>query len=121
MPARVLVVDDHPTNLSIMEMLLEDEYELRLASSGTEALAAVPEFRPAVVLLDVNLPDVDGYEVCRQLRESPENAHLKILFVSAKAMESERQRGFEAGGDDYIVKPFDHDEMLAKVQGCVEA
>jgi two-component system sensor histidine kinase/response regulator len=114
---RILIVDDNPHNVAILEELLDDDYQLRTAASGEEALAMAPEFSPAVILLDIMMPGIDGYETCRRIRTTPGLRHTKIILVSARAMVSERLRGYEAGADDYIIKPFDKHELRAKV--CV--
>ena len=113
---RILAVDDNPTNLVILEELLGDDYDIRTATTGEEALLCAPAFRPDLILLDIMMPGMDGYETCRRLRVEPDLRHTKIVMVSAKAMASERLKGYEAGADDYITKPFDVTEMLAKVQ-----
>lgn len=112
---RILIVDDNLTNIAILEEILED-YPLRTATSGKEALRIAPDFKPSVLLLDIMMPEMNGYETCRRLRENPILRNTKIIMVSAKAMVSERLKGYEAGADDYITKPFDHDELLAKVR-----
>ena len=113
---RILIVDDNSTNIAILEEILSDHFPLATAASGEEALAKAVEFRPEVVLLDIMMPGMNGYEVCRAMRASPALRHCKIIMVSARAMVSERIEGYEAGADDYIVKPFDEDELLAKVR-----
>ena len=113
---RILIVDDHPTNVALLEDILGDDYPLVSASSGEEALELALDFQPALILLDIMMPGLNGYETCRQLRAQATLRHTKIIMVSAKAMVSERLQGYEAGADDYITKPFDEDELLAKVR-----
>lgn len=113
---RILIVDDHPTNIALLEDILGEEYVLAAATSGEEALALVSPFQPDLILLDIMMPGVNGYETCRRLREMPAFRHVKILMVSAKARVEDRLRGYEVGADDYITKPFDEEELLAKVQ-----
>lgn len=112
----ILIVDDHPTNVALLEDILRDDYALATATSGEEALAMAPDWQPALVLMDIMMPGLDGYETCRRMRVHPALRHTKIILVSAKAMLSERLQGYEAGADDYITKPFDEDELLAKVR-----
>ncbi|MBC8354707.1 MAG: hybrid sensor histidine kinase/response regulator [Planctomycetes bacterium] len=112
---RILAVDDNPTNLVILETLLRDNYDLRTAESGDQALVLVDEFRPDLILLDIMMPGMSGYEVCRRVKDNLASRETKIIMVSAKAMVEERLEGYEAGADDYVSKPFDHDELLAKV------
>ena len=114
--SKVLVVDDNATNVAILEEMLEDEYELRTAMNGKVALAVAESFRPDLVLLDIMMPEMDGYEVCRQLREHRSLRHAKIIMVSAKALVSERLHGYGVGADDYVTKPFDEDELLSKIK-----
>ncbi len=113
---RILIVDDNPTNVDILEEMLEDSYQLATSTSGEEALEVAEDFDPDLVLLDVMMPGIDGYEVCRQLRAHSTLQNTKIIMVSAKALLAERMQGYESGADDYVTKPFDREELLAKVQ-----
>ncbi|MGQ9588742.1 MAG: hybrid sensor histidine kinase/response regulator [Planctomycetota bacterium] len=113
---KVLIVDDFPTNVSILEELLADDFETRSAASGEAALETLAWFRPDIVLLDIMMPGIDGYEVCRRIRRLDDCRFTKVLLVSAKAMLEERLAGYEAGADDYLVKPFDAEELLSKVR-----
>lgn len=114
--SRILIVDDNPTNIAIIEETLEEEYLLRTATTGEEALALVPTFLPDLILLDVMMPGINGCEVARRIRATATYRHIKIIMVSAKAMLSERLEGYDAGADDYITKPFEEEELLAKVR-----
>jgi two-component system sensor histidine kinase/response regulator len=114
--SRVLGVDDNPQNLAILRKALGSEFELITANSGEEAMAVGPKIRPDVVLLDIMMPGIDGYETCRRMRSCPELLGAKILLVSAKTLTAERLRGYEVGADDYVVKPFDPYELQAKVR-----
>ncbi|MCP4502453.1 MAG: hybrid sensor histidine kinase/response regulator [Deltaproteobacteria bacterium] len=115
--AHVLVIDDNATNIAILEEILEDDgFELTTAMSGEEALECYAERRPDLILLDIMMPGIDGYETCRQIRELPGGKDTKIIMVSAKALTEERIEGYEAGADDYIIKPFDEQELLSKVR-----
>jgi signal transduction histidine kinase len=113
---RILAVDDNPRNLAILQRCLGHEFEVTSVGTGQKALEVAPQLRPDVVLLDIMMPDLDGYETCRRLRALPQLVDAKIIMVSAKAMTTERLEGYAAGADDYIVKPFDPDEMIAKVR-----
>ena len=113
---KILAVDDDPLNLAIMEELLGEEYDLTTAEGGAEALALAERLRPDLVLMDIMMPGLDGYEACSRMRERDCLKHTKIVLVSAKAMLAERLRGYQAGADDYVTKPFDHAELLAKIK-----
>lgn len=113
---KLLVVDDNEINLAIMQEILGDDYELALASSGEEALTVAGEFMPDLILLDVMMPGIDGYETCRRLRANPKFSQVKVIIVSARAMQSEREQGYNAGADDYVTKPFNEEEILTKVR-----
>lgn len=114
--SRILLVDDNPTNLAILEEMLGDEYRWEAATSGEEALEIAPDFQPDLILLDVMMPGTNGYETCRRIRANPALRNVKIVMVSAKALVSERLEGYDAGADDYLTKPFDEKELLAKVR-----
>lgn len=113
---RILAVDDNATNLAIIEEILGGLQELETAASGEECLQRAELFRPDIVLLDIMMPGIDGYEVCRRIRMRPELRRTKVIMVSAMAMVEERLAGYRAGANDYICKPFDEDELLAKVE-----
>ncbi len=114
--SKILIVDDNATNVAILEEILSDGYDLADVSTGEECLEIADAFRPDLILLDIMMAGIDGYETCRRLRESDEEHRTKIIMVSAKAALSERLHGYEAGADDYITKPFDEEELLSKVR-----
>ena len=113
---KILLVDDNPVNIDLLEMLLGDEYILATADSGEEAIKVTQEFHPDLILLDIMMPGINGYETCRQLRAMQPARHIKIIMVSAKTMVLDRLQGYEAGADDYVTKPFNNGELLAKVR-----
>ncbi|MBN1590734.1 MAG: response regulator [Pirellulales bacterium] len=113
---RILIVDDCRVNVSILEDLLADDYELEQAFSGEECLEKLPAFRPELVLLDIVMPGIDGYDVCKKIKASPMGQFIQVILISGKASSAERLRGYEFGADDYLVKPFDHAELLAKIR-----
>ncbi|MFH0753500.1 MAG: response regulator, partial [Candidatus Omnitrophota bacterium] len=112
----ILIVDDLPDNVEILQELLEDDYNLGVAFSGEECLEKIGALKPDIVLLDVMMPGLDGYEVCRRVRAMPELAGTKIIFVSAKAQLKEKLEGYAAGADDYIIKPFEKSCVMAKIR-----
>lgn len=122
-PARgvVLVVDDQMRNIQVVgTMLTREGYEVIPATSGAQALQRVLAQMPDLVLLDVMMPEMDGYEVCRKLREHHDTAALPVIFVSAADDADAVVRGLEAGGTDYVTKPFNRAELLARVRNQVE-
>lgn len=114
---KILAVDDEPFNLEIIEEILEDlDFELQVATSGPECLAMVEGYMPQVILLDVSMPQMNGYEVCKALKANPNTAHIIVMFVSARGTVEERMEGYSVGAEDYIVKPFGHDELKSKLK-----
>jgi CheY-like chemotaxis protein len=114
--ALILCVDDEPVNLVILHELLQDRYELTIAKSGEGCLQQVAVQTPDLILLDVNMPDLDGLETCERLKSDPETAEIPIIFVSALASQDELMAGYEAGGDDYITKPFSEEILQKKIE-----
>ena len=114
---RILIVDDDPAVLALLTANLERAgHTMYAANSGQEALAIAAEARPDLVLLDVNMPDLGGYAVCRELRERY-GERLPILFISGERMDTgDRTAGLLIGGDDYLVKPFDPGELVARIR-----
>lgn len=115
--ASILVVDDKPANLRLLSQLLSERgYHVRPVLSGTQAIAAAQAVPPDLILLDVRMPEMNGYEVSRRLKEDPRTNAIPILFISALHDTEDKVRAFAAGGVDYITKPFHFDEVLARVQ-----
>ena len=116
-PDGVLLVDDNLDNLQVLYQALEEEgYELLLAQSGEEALATAGEADPAVVLLDINMPGLDGYATCRRLKADPETRRAVVVFLSAHGALDDKLEGFECGAVDFIEKPFQFEEVVARVK-----
>lgn len=116
MTAPILIVDDEPINLARLRDILDDRYDLVFARNGKEALAAVAKHRPALILLDVRMPEMDGYEVCRQLKGCEETEDIPIIFVTSLEGEWHEEAGFMAGCVDYITKPVSPPVVHARVR-----
>jgi diguanylate cyclase (GGDEF)-like protein len=117
---RVLVVDDDPFIARLLEIELRAVgYEVRLASDGREALDVVAEWLPDLVLADVMMPNVDGYELTRRLRQDSRTATVSVIMLTARGLSGDKLEGFSVGADDYIVKPFDTPELLARIRGVL--
>jgi DNA-binding response OmpR family regulator len=117
MPKKILIVDDSGTSLLMAKMVLSQEaYELLTAKDGLEALQAAAAEPPDLVLLDVVMPRMDGFEACRQLRARAETHDTPILMVTTRGEEANIERGYESGCTDYICKPINPMELLAKVR-----
>ena len=118
---KILAVDDEPNILMSIEFILEMEgYEVHLARDGEEALEVAERVRPQLMLLDVNMPRKDGYEVCRMLRAREPLSGTKVIMLTAKGQALERKKGLEVGADEYLTKPFGADDLLAKIRALIE-
>lgn len=112
----ILVVDDTPDNITLLCSLLGEQYRNKVATNGVRALKiARTEPYPDLILLDIMMPEIDGYEVCRQLKEDPATAHIPIIFLTAKTQEGDETKGFELGAVDYITKPIVPPILMARV------
>lgn len=118
-PGVVLVVDDQEVNRRLLEAVLTPRgYRVLMADSGEEALRTLETERPDVVLLDILMPGMDGYEVCRRIRDDARTAVLPVVMITASGQQ-EKVRATEAGADDFVAKPFDQAELLARVRSLV--
>ncbi len=117
----VLIVDDAETNIDILIEMLAEDYDVAVAMDGESALEIVAEETPDLILLDIMMPGIDGYEVCRKLKSSPAASGIPVVFLSALNQEDEKQRGLDLGAVDYITKPFDAVEIRHKVKKHVLA
>jgi signal transduction histidine kinase len=113
---KVLIIDDAPSVARFTSEVLKKEYQIRIADSGEEALEILHTYHPDIVLLDIVMPGMSGIEVCKKIRTNPDFAFMKIIMISSKTQIEERIKGYEAGADDYIGKPFKREELLAKVR-----
>lgn len=117
MSVRIFVVDDDEMNLKLTAGVLKaDGFEVSAAGSGEQALAVIGQVQPSLAILDVMMPDMDGYELCRRLRQRPDTAAIPIIILTALSELDERLKAFEAGADDFIAKPFQPRELLARVK-----
>jgi class 3 adenylate cyclase/CheY-like chemotaxis protein len=112
----ILVVDDTPQNLSIMCDVLENDYTVKLANSGARALKIAAATPPDLILLDIVMPEMDGYEVCQRLKADPSTSRIPIIFVTALTNEANEQRGFDVGAVDYITKPISPPIVFARIR-----
>lgn len=119
--SRILLVDDAKENLDILVEGLKSDYKLSLAFNGEMALAAVARKPPDLILLDIVMPGMDGYEVCRRLRQLPETADVPIMFLSSLEDVQNKARGFELGANDYVTKPFEMLEVKARVRSLLKS
>ncbi len=120
MSARILVVDDIMPNVKLLEAKLQNEYyNVICAYSGQEALEKVKNDRPDLVLLDVMMPEMDGFEVCRRIKADPETEHIPVVMVTALTESSDRVTGLEAGADDFLTKPLDDTALMSRVRSLV--
>jgi class 3 adenylate cyclase/CheY-like chemotaxis protein len=120
MPNKILIVDDEPFNLDLLEQELEEQnYTIERANDGAEALDKVPSFLPDLILLDYMMPKMNGLEVLRRLREDAQHKSIPVILLTAKATQEDKVRGLDAGADDYVIKPFDSFELLARVRAMM--
>jgi adenylate cyclase len=119
-PARILAVDDMPENLEILRLRLEAKgYEIVMAPDGVEGIASAREHEPDLILLDIMLPKLDGISVLRLLKQDERLRSIPVILVTAKADVRDVVEGLDAGADDYLIKPFNHTELLARVRSML--
>jgi DNA-binding response OmpR family regulator len=121
MTRQILVVDDEPSIVLSLEFLMKEAgYTVRVATDGEAALRAISAAPPDLVLLDVNLPKRNGYEVCEAVRANPAWKEVRIIMLTAKGRDVERQKGLAMGADDYVTKPFSTHEVVQKVRALLK-
>ena len=113
---KILIVEDVDLNRDLLVQLLEDRYQLIEAVNGEQGLVLASREQPDLILLDISLPEMDGYEVARRLRADPLLGHIPLIAVTAHAMAGDEQLAIEQGFDDYLAKPIDEEKLWAKVE-----
>ncbi len=117
----ILIVDDEPKNIQLLGSILSEKgYDVEFATSGEEAVGWVHEGNFDLILLDIMMPGMDGYEVCRRIKATPDKSHIPVIFLTAKVESEDIVMGFDVGGSDYITKPFKAPELLARIKMQVE-
>lgn len=120
MASKIIVIEDDPHILMLISQTLRREgYEVVTATDGAEGLRKVKETHPHLVVLDISLPGLDGYQVCHQLRREQETSNLPVIMVTAMSRPSDQRRGFEHGADDYLPKPFVLSELIVRIQSLL--
>ena len=121
MAKEILIVDDEPNVVVPIQFLMEQQgYRVMIAERGEDALDLIYQYKPDLVLLDIMLPGIDGYEVCEIIRLNPSFRNVKIIFLTAKGREVEIAKGLTLGADAYITKPYSNAELVAKVKELLE-
>lgn len=121
MAHKILIVDDEPNILMSLEFLMKKNgFEVFIARNGTEALEIIAAQLPQLILLDIMMPDVDGYEVCRQVKENELTKHIHIIFLSAKGKEVDINKGLSLGASLYVTKPFSTRTLLVEINKLLE-
>lgn len=115
--AQVLIIDDSPTELYLLKNILEKNgHQVLDASNGEDGIAKAKETKPDLILMDVVMPNLNGFQATRKLSEDPETASIPVIMVSTKSQETDRVWGIRQGARDYLVKPVDESELMAKIQ-----
>ena len=118
---KILIADDNENIRDALTYLLEDEgYELLLAKDGADTLRKVRERKPDIFFLDIMMPEINGYDVCRTIKNDPDLKSIYVIMLTAKGQVAEQERGKEVGADEYIVKPFSPMEILARVKSLLQ-
>jgi len=115
MSATILIVDDMADNRLLLDALLNDKYTIQLAESGQQCLDMVSEKKPDLILLDLVMPVMDGFEVCTKLKDNYDTQNIPVIFITSSTCDDEKLKAYELGADDFINKPFNHDELTAKI------
>ncbi|GAB6143406.1 response regulator [Desulfocicer niacini] len=120
-PSLILIVDDNPKNIQFLgNLLMQNSYEIGVAQNGIEALSFCEEKLPDLILLDVMMPEMDGYQFCSVLKDNLAFSHIPVIFITAKTESDDIVKGFEVGGVDYVAKPFIAAELMARIKTQLE-
>lgn len=115
--SKILIVDDEPNILLSLDFLMRKKgYEVLIARNGQEAMDLLELHQPDMIILDIMMPDIDGYQICQHIKSTPNHTHCKVLFLSAKSKESDVKYGLELGADAYMTKPFSTRQLMIKVE-----
>lgn len=121
MPQKILIVDDEPNIVVPLQFIMEQKgYQVMVAADGDEALATIAKFIPDLILLDIMLPDIDGYEICQKVRENPEWQNIKVVFLSAMGRDVDIAKGMALAADAFITKPFSISDIVEKVRDLLK-
>lgn len=121
-PPRVLIADDNPQGVELLEAYLSDtDYEIATAADGEETLRKVQQFKPDLILLDIMMPKISGFEVCKRLRANAETADIVVLMITALDQPSDWERAVEAGTNDFLTKPINKTELLLRARSALQS
>jgi CheY-like chemotaxis protein len=121
-PPRILIADDNPQAVELLEAYLSDgDYEIRTAADGEETLARVREWQPDLILLDIMMPKISGFEVCKRLRADPKTREIGVLMITALDQPSDIDRALDAGTEDFITKPINKSALLLRVRSLLKS
>jgi len=112
---KILIVDDDPINLCLLDNLFDSEHTVIISTNGMDAIAKTIKQSPDLILLDIMLPDINGFEVCRQIKQNTKTENIPVVFISASDLDRHINKGFEVGAVDYIIKPFNSKNILQRL------
>ena len=116
---KILIVEDDQINMTFLVEILQGDYELELAYSGVESLKKMDNYIPDLILLDIMMAEMDGYELCRLVKNNDKLKDVKVLFISARAMQADREMAMNVGGDGFLAKPFEVVDLLDKIDELI--
>lgn len=120
--ARILIADDHPPGVELLEAYLgETAYDVRTAANGEETLRVIHEWHPDVVLLDIMMPKISGFEVCKQIRQEPKTRDIGVIMITALDQPADVDRAVDAGTDDFLTKPINQAELLVRIRALLKS